>query len=222
MPMKKQIENFLNWYRDLYGRELYIADEKGMSIDGDGEKMEALKTFHLQIKDCQKCPLGKTRTNFVFGVGNPNAAIMFIGEAPGYHEDQQGEPFVGRGGQLLNKLLAGVGLRREDVYIANILKCRPPNNRDPLPEEVVQCIPYLHRQIEMIQPRVLVALGRIAAQNLLQTKESLGNMRRRVWAYQDKPLIVTYHPAYILRNMNMLDAGVEDMKFVLEQFNQTQ
>ena len=166
------------------------------------------------------CSLGKTRTHFVFGVGNENADLMFVGEAPGRDEDLQGIPFVGRAGQLLTKLLANINLKRSDVYIANILKCRPPNNRDPLPEEVEKCLPYLHRQIELIRPRLLVALGRVAAQNLLKTETSLSNLRKRLWQYQNIPLIVTYHPAYILRYPNMLNAAIEDMKFIMQHFRQ--
>jgi uracil-DNA glycosylase family 4 len=172
--------------------------------------------YKKEIENCQKCPLGKTRTKFVFGDGNENADIMFVGEAPGADEDRTGIPFVGRAGQLLNKLLKRINLNRGDVFIANILKSRPPNNRDPLPEEVAACIPYLHRQIELIQPKLLVALGRIAAQNLLQTTSSLRDMRGRVWRYQGVPLIVTYHPAALLRNNNLLDAALEDLRFIVQ------
>lgn len=151
---------------------------------------------------CTMCALHETRTHSVFGVGNTSAKLMIIGEAPGFHEDQQGEPFVGRAGQLLNNMLHSIGLAREEVYIANILKCRPPNNRDPLPAEVALCTNYLNQQIELIQPKLLLAVGRIAAHYLLQTKESLESLRQKVHQYSDKqtPLVITYHPAYLLRS----------------------
>ncbi|SYZ73808.1 Bacteriophage-type DNA polymerase [Candidatus Zixiibacteriota bacterium] len=155
---------------------------------------------HFQaIKDCQKCPLGKTRTKFVYGVGNPNADILFIGEAPGRDEDLQGEPFVGRAGQLLDKILAAIKFDRKEIYIANILKCRPPNNRDPQPDEMAMCTPYLLEQIRLIKPKIICALGRIAAQALLQTTTPIGKLRGQWHQYQGIPFIVTYHPAALLR-----------------------
>ena len=228
---KKKTEAFLRWYQDLYGGTWYA---KNMPRPGDvapsqpGQTKQAivkpnpeLLTFHQQIKDCPKCSLCETRKNFVFGDGNGHADIMFVGEAPGRDEDLQGIPFVGRAGKLLNRMLGDINLAREDVYIANILKCRPPNNRDPLPAEVSECIPYLHKQIELIQPKILIALGRVAAQNLLQNKNSLGSMRKKVWRYQNIPMIVTYHPAYILRNMSALDEGVNDLRFALQTASQS-
>lgn len=159
-----------------------------------------------------KCPLGKTRTKFVFGVGNPDADIMLIGEAPGADEDRQGEPFVGRAGQLLNKILEAVGLTREEVYICNILKCRPPGNRDPQPPEVEQCEPYLHKQIDLVKPRIILALGRIAGQTLLRTGDPLGSLRSQVHDYLGIPMIIVYHPAALLRNPNFKKTMWEDMK----------
>ncbi len=152
------------------------------------------------VRVCTKCALHKTRTQTVFGVGDRHAQWMFIGEAPGGDEDRQGEPFVGRAGQLLNVILFAIGLKREEVYIANVLKCRPPGNRDPQPEEVAQCEPYLIRQIELIKPRLIVALGRHAAHSLLKTEVPLGKLRGQRLSYHGTPLIVTYHPAYLLRN----------------------
>jgi len=160
---------------------------------------EALQT---RVTECRLCDLHKTRTQTVFGVGNRNADWLIIGEAPGADEDRQGEPFVGRAGQLLNAMLQALDLAREDVYIANILKCRPPQNRDPKAEEVAHCMPWLQCQIQLIQPKVILALGRIAAQNLLHTNTSLGRLRGRLH-YIDMtptPVIVTYHPAYLLRS----------------------
>ncbi len=152
------------------------------------------------VRTCTQCGLHKTRTQTVFGVGNPTASWMFIGEAPGADEDKQGEPFVGRAGQLLNAMLFAMGLKREEVYIANVLKCRPPGNRDPQPEEVAQCEPYLIRQIEHIRPKLIVALGRHAAHSLLKTEVPLARLRGQRLSYHGIPLVVTYHPAYLLRS----------------------
>jgi DNA polymerase len=218
----KKIHGFFQWYHDLYGGSYFIDKNKISKSEqiqsSRSQKFSPLEQFYNEIKNCQKCPLYKGRTNFVFGVGNENADIMFVGEAPGKYEDLQGEPFVGRAGQLLNKLLDHIHLKRSDVYIANILKSRPPNNRDPLPEEVQQCIPYLHRQIEIIQPKVLVALGRIAAQNLLNTNDTLGKMKSKVWMYRSVPLFVIYHPAAVLRNMGLLDTALEDFRSIAKYY----
>lgn len=215
----KKIHNYLQWYTDLYGKDFYVNIEniKNSSPESSiDHQITVLRRFRAEIENCTKCPLHKTRTNFVFGVGDENADILFVGEAPGKNEDLQGEPFVGQAGQLLNKMLAHIHLKRSDVYIANILKSRPPNNRDPLPEEVEACIPYLKRQIEIIKPKLLVALGRIAAQNLLNTNESLTTLRNKLWNYADMPLIVTYHPAAILRNMDLWQPALEDFQFILK------
>lgn len=171
-----------------------------------------LQDLNAAICNCMKCPLGQTRTRFVFGVGNPNATLMLVGEAPGADEDLQGEPFVGRAGLLLNKILEAINFKREEVYICNILKCRPPGNRKPLAEEVDLCIPYLRKQISLIKPRVILALGLTAAENLLQTTESLGRLRSRVLAYDGIPLMVTYHPAALLRNPNWKRPTWEDVQ----------
>jgi DNA polymerase len=154
------------------------------------------------VAACTRCALAETRTRTVFGVGNRQADWLIIGEAPGADEDRQGEPFVGRAGQLLTRMLRAVGLRREEVYITNILKCRPPGNRDPLPEEVASCHEYLERQIALAGPRLILAVGRVAAQNLLQTDTPVGRLRGIVHYYGNNriPLVVTYHPAYLLRS----------------------
>lgn len=159
-----------------------------------------LQALAAEVAGCVKCPLHSTRTQTVFGVGSADAAWMFIGEAPGVQEDLQGEPFVGRAGQLLNAMLAAIGLKREQVYIANVLKCRPPNNRDPQPHEVDCCEPYLLRQIELINPSIILALGRHAAHSLLKSDLPLAKLRGRRLTYHGIPLVVTYHPAYLLRN----------------------
>jgi uracil-DNA glycosylase family 4 len=154
------------------------------------------------VAQCTACDLHASRTNAVFGVGDPHARLMVIGEAPGAEEDRQGEPFVGRAGKLLDAMLLAIGFQREQVFIANILKCRPPGNRDPRPEEVLQCQPYLRRQIELVNPAVILAVGRVAAQNLLDTDKPMKNMRGQDYTYADTgiPVVVTYHPAYLLRS----------------------
>ena len=168
------------------------------------------------VAQCTACGLDKTRTQTVFGVGNRQAELMIIGEAPGFNEDKQGEPFVGRAGQLLNAMLNAIGFERETVYIANILKCRPPNNRDPQVEEVNLCTPFLAKQIALIQPKLLMAVGRIAAQFLLNTKTPLGQLRSKLHHYGDKstPLIITYHPAYLLRNPADKSKALLDLQMV--------
>ncbi len=183
------------------------------------KKAEMLFEFYNEVKDCQKCSLGRTRKNFVFGTGSPDAGLMLIGEAPGRDEDEQGEPFVGRAGQLLNKILQAIHFQRKEVYIANILKCRPPNNRDPLPEEVEQCEPYLHRQIEIIQPKLILALGRVAAQTLLKTRTSLANLRGRLHNYRGIPMIVTFHPAALLRNPQWKYPTWDDVQYARKVYD---
>lgn len=218
----KKIYDFFHWYEDLYGKNFYLntdnVQEGSETKSPEKIDLSVLQQYEREIENCTKCPLHKTRTKFVFGIGNENADLLFVGEAPGKNEDLQGEPFVGRAGQLLNQMLNHIHLKREDVYIANILKSRPPNNRDPLPKEVEACIPYLHRQIEIIKPKLLISLGRIAAQNLLKTKEPLSRLRNKVWNYVDTPLIATYHPAAILRNMGMLDTALEDFRFIFKTY----
>lgn len=171
-----------------------------------------------KVSACTLCGLHKTRTQTVFGVGRRDAQLFVIGEAPGADEDRQGEPFVGRAGQLLNAMLKAIGLPRSEVYIANILKCRPPNNRDPEPAEQTSCTPYLTQQIALVQPRVLLAVGRIAAQWLLQTDTPIGRLRGRVVGYGERntPLVVTYHPAYLLRSPLDKAKAWSDLRMVKE------
>lgn len=179
----------------------------------DAATWEALR---LEVSGCTRCELCNTRTQTVFGVGNRRAELLVIGEAPGADEDLQGEPFVGRAGQLLNSMLRAMGSPRETVYIANVLKCRPPGNRDPKPAEVASCLPYLQRQVDMIQPRLMLAVGRIAAQNLLATDTPIGRLRGQVHRFGTRatPLIVTYHPAYLLRSPSEKRKSWSDLKFV--------
>ena len=181
----------------------------------------AWQALRAEVKNCTKCPLHATRTQTVFGVGNENADWMVIGEAPGAEEDRRGEPFVGAAGQLLNAMLKAIGLEREAVYIANILKSRPPGNRDPKPEEVAACFPYLNRQIALIRPKLILAVGRIAVQNLLGTTAPLGRLRGQVHTFGElsTPLIVTYHPAYLLRTPSEKRKAWEDLKFARDFFH---
>jgi DNA polymerase len=180
--------------------------------DCDWEQLRA------RVAACTRCALSATRTQTVFGVGSPTAEWLIVGEAPGAEEDRQGEPFVGRAGQLLNSMLRAIGLAREQVYIANVLKCRPPGNRDPAANEAAECLPYLERQIALIKPKIMLAVGRIASQHLLRTDVPLGRLRQQVHAFgvSQVPLVVTYHPAYLLRTPTDKRKAWEDLKFARE------
>jgi DNA polymerase len=182
---------------------IYISDTiyvKRNTRSNKAEKVEELKKLEEQVKKCRKCELCNERTNVVFGTGNSDADLMFVGEAPGYYEDVQGEPFVGKAGQLLTKIIESIDLARSDVYIANILKCRPPGNRNPNANEIVLCSPHLIKQIEIINPKIICALGTFAAQTLLNTTDAIGKLRGRFFEYQGAKFLATYHPAYLLRN----------------------
>ncbi|MEO5722407.1 MAG: uracil-DNA glycosylase [Chthoniobacterales bacterium] len=189
-------------------------------------KMERLAEVRRRVEVCDLCPhLAKSRTQTVFGVGNPDAEIMFIGEAPGADEDRKGEPFVGPAGQLLTKIIAAMGFERDDIYIANVLKSRPdlppgePGNRPPSPEEMQHCLPFLIEQIKIVQPKVLVALGATAVEGLLGERSTMRDMRGRWHAFEDTPLMITYHPSYLLRNQAPTEKRKvwEDMMLVLEK-----
>jgi DNA polymerase len=220
-------ERYLRQQDELFGGPLYTApagSPAGASAPAATEPWQSAATLdelNAQICTCLKCPLGETRTKFVFGVGNPSSRVVFIGEAPGADEDAQGEPFVGRAGQLLNKILEAVDLKREEVYICNILKCRPPNNRAPLPEESESCTPYLMKQLGIIKPQFIICLGRTAAQWLLKTQDTLGAMRGKVHEYHGIKLIVTYHPAALLRNPDWKRPTWEDMKMFKKLFDES-
>src|SRR5437899_1998472 len=179
-------------------------------------KSAALTDILADIGDCTRCRLHKGRTKLVFGVGNVNADIMFVGEGPGADEDVQGEPFVGRAGQLLNNMIAAMGLKRSDVYIANVVKCRPPQNRTPEKDECDTCSPFLMRQIEVIRPKVIVALGAVAAKNLLAVNESMANLRGRWYDFKGARLVVTYHPAYLLRDPRQKKEAWKDLQMVMK------
>ncbi|MHC4661410.1 MAG: uracil-DNA glycosylase [Planctomycetota bacterium] len=185
---------------ELAGRMGIRAVVKADTGERAQRKADALAALEKKAQMCRKCDIGKQRTNLVFGKGNPDAALMFIGEAPGYYEDQQGAPFVGRAGQLLDKIINAIGMKTEDVYIGNILKCRPEGNRNPTPQEITHCTPFLEKQIDIISPKIICALGASAAKTLLSTQKSIGALRGRLHEYRGIPLMPTYHPAYLLRN----------------------
>jgi len=180
-----------------------------------GHYVLTLADVRADIGDCTRCKLHTLgRSQIVFGVGNPQADLMFVGEAPGADEDIQGVPFVGRAGQLLTKIIEAIGLKREEVYIANVIKCRPPQNRNPEPDEVEKCEPFLFQQIDIIKPKVIVALGKFGAQTLLRTLDPISRLRGRVFEYRGAKLIPTFHPAYLLRNPSSKREVWEDMKLV--------
>jgi uracil-DNA glycosylase family 4 len=181
-----------------------------------GDKPAALKLIREDIGDCTRCRLHKGRTNLVFGVGNVNADLMFVGEGPGADEDAQGEPFVGRAGQLLNNMISAMGITREDVYIANVVKCRPPSNRTPEKDECDTCSPFLMRQIDIIKPKVIVALGAVAAKNLLAVNDSMANLRGRWYDFRNSKLLVTYHPAYLLRDPRQKKEAWKDLQMAMK------
>jgi DNA polymerase len=180
-----------------------------------------LDQVRAELGECARCKLHQHRQRIVFGVGNPSARLVFVGEAPGADEDAQGEPFVGRAGQLLTKIIEAMGMRREDVYICNIIKCRPPNNRTPETDEIMACQPFLLKQLGAIGPRFICALGGPAAQTLLQTKEPISRLRGRFHDYHGIPLLPTFHPAFLLRNPNEKKTVWEDMKLLLRHMQQT-
>lgn len=185
------------------------------------EIQQKLNLISQEVAQCTKCPIHEDRTHTVFGTGNPQAKLVFVGEAPGAEEDRQGLPFVGRAGQLLTDIIVkGMKMHREDVYICNVLKCRPPNNRDPNPIEVLNCEPYLLRQLELIRPKVICALGRISAQTLLKTTASLNELRGKWHNYHGIPLRVTYHPAYLLRNPADKKKAWIDIQEVMKLLNE--
>ena len=187
----------------------------GEPVTFSANAAEALAAVRADIGDCTRCKLhGQGRRQIVFGVGNPDADLMFVGEAPGADEDIQGIPFVGRAGQLLTKIIEAIDLKREDVYIANVIKCRPPGNRNPEPDEVETCEPFLFQQIDIIKPKVIVALGKFGAQTLLRTLDPISRLRGRVYNFRGAKLVPTFHPAYVLRNPSSKREVWEDMKLV--------
>jgi len=242
-----EIENYFLQTKELFGETIYLDEdiknlkddnkeqlhinlgttpkslfdkkvEKG--VETDWEDASTLKELYNKIHKCKRCQLGDSRTNFVFGSGNPNADIMIIGEAPGADEDAQGKPFVGRAGKLLTKILESINLSREEVFIANILKCRPPQNRKPLPEEEDKCEPYLKKQIELIKPAFILALGLTAVDRLLGKKNKMGDIRGTLQDYHGIKMLVTYHPAALLRNPNWKRLVWEDVKLLRKLYDE--
>ena len=197
-------------------RQWRVRPSDGGSETGPSGAAGRLELLREELGPCTRCPLHSTRTNLVYGVGNPDADLMFVGEAPGRDEDAQGIPFVGRAGQLLTKIIEAIDLDRDDVYIANVIKCRPPNNRNPEPDEVATCEPFLFGQVDAIQPKVIVALGGFAVRTLLQSDEAISRLRGRVFDYRGAKLVPTFHPAYLLRSPDKKRDVWEDMKRVRE------
>ena len=209
-------------HRLLYGDTLFLPGgapvPEVLPIPDNPVEPNQLLAFHRKIENCQNCALGASRNKFVFGVGDPHADLVLVGEAPGAEEDRLGEPFVGRSGKLLDTILKAIGLSRQSVFILNVLKCRPPDNRDPLPSEVAECEPYLQEQLRLIQPKLIVALGRVAAQTLLKVKDSLKDMRAQTYTYSGIEVRVTYHPAALLRNPNFKAPAWEDFKAIRDRY----
>lgn len=239
---KRALADRVNYYRDLGIHSFYrrgdaptaseavpvaadIPEESDAILEAappplpviaSGDKPAALKAIRDDIGDCTRCKLHKQRKNIVFGVGDVNADIMFIGEGPGADEDAQGEPFVGRAGQLLNNMIKAMGISREQVYIANVVKCRPPGNRTPERDECETCMPFLMRQIAVIRPKIIVALGAVAAKNLLGMNDSMANLRGRIYDFRDTKLAVTYHPAFLLRDPRQKGEAWKDLQMVMK------
>jgi uracil-DNA glycosylase family 4 len=220
-----EMEQFLSGGFAIKGKNIPSEPQKQANNTAVLEAMAELEKIAEEVSQCRKCPLGSLRTNAVPGEGNPKTRIMFVGEAPGADEDAQGRPFVGRAGQLLDKIITACGLKRSDVFIGNILKCRPPENRDPAAEEIISCLPYLQRQIEIINPEIIVALGAHAARTLLNTNKSIGQLRGQFYEYYaglGRPpikLMATFHTAYLLRSYTPENRQRvwEDMKKVLAE-----
>ena len=219
--MKPELLKYFKQYKELYDDEIFVSSIKSSEsiLDEKPHKktdpVSNLTVLKNDVINCKKCSLSDTRTNAVFGVGDFSASLMLVGEAPGEQEDLSGEPFVGRAGQLLDKMLAAIDRsRKNDVFICNVLKCRPPENRDPKSDEINQCEPYLVNQIDLIKPKLIVALGRIAGKTLLGVDKSLKDMRKKIHNYHDSDLIVTYHPAALLRNPNWKPYAWEDFKWI--------
>lgn len=217
------ILEFLEQQIDVYGDEIALAKPVMTAVNSDDSdspgnvtkdwaSSSSLDELDANINQCTRCRLFKSRNHFVFGEGNPSSDLVVVGEAPGAEEDRQGKPFVGRAGELLTKMLAAIELQRSDVYICNIIKCRPPQNRDPQADEIETCLPYLEKQLELIQPKFILCLGRIAAQTLLQTSRPLSQLRTDWHEFAGVTLKVTYHPAALLRNPQFKRGAWEDLK----------
>ena len=210
-------KRFINQHIELFGNEIYsnIHKKEDHSLTKLEPTSGPILSFKSSIENCKKCNLGSTRNKFVFGSGDPSADILLVGEAPGQEEDLQGEPFVGRAGKLLDKILKAIGYTRDtNIFITNIVKCRPPDNRDPLPSEVEDCSPYLNKQIELIKPKIIVALGKVAGKTFLKKDILLKEMRNKTHYFKSIPLRVTYHPAALLRNPSLKKEAWKDFQYI--------
>ncbi|MGB9596618.1 MAG: uracil-DNA glycosylase [Candidatus Poribacteria bacterium] len=220
------VKSYIEDEIELGFRELLATEQTSSSQDtlfnltNQREEIifDTMEDIRKAVEECQKCPLYKTRTNIVFGSGDENARLAFVGEAPGYEEDQQGKPFVGKAGQKLTQIINAMGLSREEVYITNVLKCRPPNNRNPLPNEIEACEPYLIAQLRIIKPKIICALGTFSAQTLLKTDQQISKLRGRFHTYQGIKLMPTYHPAFLLRNPKYKKDVWEDVQKVMAEY----
>jgi uracil-DNA glycosylase len=209
------IRQWLETYRDLGITEFYRQEIAVQPDEVSPQKLKLLEELRLkEIGNCVRCKLHKRRKTIVFGEGNPSAKLMLIGEAPGADEDEQGRPFVGRAGQLLMQMIKAIGFQRSDVYIANVLKCRPPENRNPETDEIAECSPFLYKQISIIQPKIIIALGTFAAQLILNSKSSISSLRTRVYDMPFGRVVATYHPSFLLRSPQKKPEAWEDLKLV--------
>jgi uracil-DNA glycosylase len=216
--MIRDLKSYLEYLKGMGIVSLPVSDP-GVEIKPDGpspSRIITLEEVRKELGDCKRCKLHRTRRTIVFGEGNEKATLMFIGEGPGYDEDVQGRPFVGKAGQLLTKIIESINLKREEVYIANIVKCRPPQNRNPEPDEIQSCTPFLMKQIHVIQPRIICALGTFAAQTLLKTDTKISQLRGKLFDLEGITVIPTYHPAFLLRNPERKREVWEDMKKIAE------
>jgi uracil-DNA glycosylase family 4 len=238
-PFRVDLNFSLAGLREIVvGLRHHLEEEKHLGLDGwprvsapsrrnsaaplsakSSSILPSLEAVRSELGDCRRCKLHPYRTQIVFGTGNPQAKLVFVGEAPGRDEDLQGEPFVGQAGQLLTKIIQAIQLSREEVYIANIIKCRPPENRNPEPDEIAACEPFLIKQLQVIRPRLICALGTFAAQTLLKREEKISSLRGKFQEYQGIPLMPTYHPAFLLRNPNRKREVWEDMKKIKREYD---
>jgi len=225
--VRNDIRKYLEYYGVVYSKYLSadvteielrykLRAVKPVVKSEDKIKAASLDELRDIVSECRKCSLYSTRKNIVFGSGSDKEKLVIVGEAPGADEDESGEPFVGRAGQLLTKMLSAIGIERENVFICNVLKCRPPNNRDPLPDEIVKCSGYLDKQLEFLKPKYILALGRIAAIRLLNTEATMKDLREKIHSYKGIPVIVTYHPSALLRNPNWKYPAWDDLKKLKE------
>lgn len=211
-----ELKRGISYLRLSEGKSTAEAAREIAPTAGNNASTPTLQDIRREMGDCRRCPLCRTRTHLVFGEGSPQASLVFVGEAPGADEDAQGMPFVGKAGQLLNRIIEAMGMTRPDVYICNILKCRPPENRNPRPDEIMSCEPFLVRQLQCLMPKAICALGTFAAHTLLKTEIPITRLRGRFHAYQGIPLMPTYHPAYLLRNPGAKKQVWEDVQMIMK------